>query len=104
MPRRMEVDEIDTPTARVEGLQFRRMPVRILRQCVGLGGSEAGTECGQLLGRPICATAYRLSQRPVRREQIVARHFGELVKDIMRTPIHAVFLAETIVFLAETMT
>jgi hypothetical protein len=40
------------------------MPVRIVRQRVGLGGSEAGAECGQPVGRPVHAAAERLSQRP----------------------------------------
>ena len=79
----MEVDEIDTPTARVEDLQFRLMPVRIVRQRVGLGGSEACAECGQPVGRPVSAAAERLSQRPVSREQIVARQFGELIEDVV---------------------
>jgi hypothetical protein len=45
----MEVDEVYPPTERVEGVQLRRMPVCIVCQRVGLGGSEASTECRQLL-------------------------------------------------------
>jgi hypothetical protein len=71
---------------------MKRMAVRIVRQRVSLGGSEAGAECGQLLGRPVCAEADRFSKRPVRRNQIVVRQLGELVEDIMRTPVGAVFL------------
>jgi hypothetical protein len=93
----MEVDEIDTPTARVEDLQFGLMPVRIVRQRIGLGGSKAGAVCGQLLGRPVSVTVERLRQRPVRREQIVVRQLGELVEDIMRTPAHTVFLVHTVI-------
>ena len=79
----MEVDEVYPPTERIEGVQLRRMPVCIVCQRVGLGGSEAGAECGQPVGRPVHAAAERLSQRPVSREQIVARQFGELIEDVV---------------------
>jgi hypothetical protein len=45
----MEVDEVYPPTECVEGVQLRRMPVCIVCERVGLGGSEASTECRQLL-------------------------------------------------------
>jgi hypothetical protein len=45
----MEVNEVYPPTERVEGVQLRRMPVCIVCKRAGFGGSEASTECRQLL-------------------------------------------------------
>src|SRR5258707_3738571 len=89
MPGRMELHGIDSVATGVEGVQCWRVAICCIRQREGFLSPQPTAKGGQLFGRPGTGPIQRLGKRVVRGDQVVVGMFGYLIKDVVRTPVHA---------------
>src|ERR1700704_3021574 len=89
MPGRMELHGVDSVATGVEGVQYWRIAICCVGQREGFLSPQPPAKGGQLFVRPGSGPMQRLGKRDVAGKQVVIGMFGNLIRYVVRTPVHA---------------
>src|SRR5580704_5327708 len=85
VPRRMKFDGVASPAIPIEGVQDRRIPVRLHTPLDDLGAAKSLAECPKVIlgpGRPFAR--HRLAEHPIALVQVVVDEGRRLIEYLVR--------------------